>query len=313
MEPNAPQANLDANETAYFYREFEDIKTMAIEQEYPALELLNLLPKATDTDPGAQSITYRIYDRVGQAAIVADYADDPPRIDVVGREVTRPLKTISDAYGYSIQEIRNSQRTGRPLDRQKSVAAREIIDTKINSLILNGDDAHGLYGLMNHPNVPSTTVANDGTGGSTEWTSKTSALIQRDMRALMSGVATLTKGIERPDTLLVSQEEYDYAAGTQFSEASDTTVLDFFLATSRPTNPNLVVIPLVALNGQGTGGTGVMIALNRSRSKLLVEIPTDFEQLPPQARNFEQVVLCFSRFGGVNIFRPLSVSIADGI
>ena len=48
-------------------------------------------------------------------------------------------------------------------------------------------------------------------------------------------------------------------------------------------------------------------------SKLVMNIPLDLEQFPPQVRDMVTRVIYHERFGGVLIKKPLSIRIAEGI
>ena len=67
------------------------------------------------------------------------------------------------------------------------------------------------------------------------------------------------------------------------------------------------------LEGAGNGDTDRMVIYDRDPDKLQLEIPMEFLQHDPQARNLEFVVPCEERFAGVIIYYPLSICYVDGI
>lgn len=109
------------------------------------MALLNI---STEAGAGAEYITYRQYDSVGVAKIIANYADDLPRADVTGKEFTSPIRGIGIGYGYSVQEIRAAEMTGKALDARKASAAMKAHEQLINRLIFNGDAEYGLPGFL---------------------------------------------------------------------------------------------------------------------------------------------------------------------
>ena len=113
-----------------------------------------------------------------------------------------------------------------------------------------------------------------------------------------------------PDTLLLPLEHFHLAATTKLATPSDKTALMYFLETS----PYVKSVEwLEELNGAGSGSTDVIMAYKRDPRKLTLEVPQDFEQLPPQERGLEFVVPCHQRCGGVIVYKPLSIAKGEGI
>ena len=59
--------------------------------------------------------TYQELDEVGIAQFVNGFAKDLPRVDVVGRETSSPIRPIGASYGYTTANIRQARLTGRSL------------------------------------------------------------------------------------------------------------------------------------------------------------------------------------------------------
>jgi hypothetical protein len=302
--------NLDANETVFFARELEHIKTRTYDVAYPELKALSLIPVSTEAGPGAESITYRQYDQLGVAKIISNYADDLPRADVKGKEFTAPVRSIGESYGYNIQEIRAASMTGKPLEQRRANAARRANDQLVNKIAFFGDTTSGLGGLLSNPNIPVVNVPNDGTGSSTKFKDKTPDQILRDLNNFVNGIFSLTNGVESPDTLVMPIDQFTYISSTARSANSDTTILDYFLKN----NPLIKRVEWAnELKGAGVAGVDVMIAYKRDPDKLTLEIPQPFEQFPVQEKGLEFVVPCHSRCGGVIVYYPLSIAFGEGI
>lgn len=302
--------HLDANESVFFLRELDFVKSKSYDVMYPELKARSLIPVSFEAGPGAETITYEQYDQVGMAKIVASYADDLPRADIKGKEFTSRVRSIADAYGYNIQEIRSAKMAGKPLEQRKANAAKRAMEQKVDAIAALGDADFGLLGLINHPNISSTTLPADGTGASTLWANKTPLLIIRDLNKVANFIVENTKEVEQPDTMLLPVEKYNYIASTPMSVDNSKTILKMFLENS-PYIKN--VIPWQKLKGAGAGGLDRMIAYNKSPEKLTLEIPQDFEQLDVEQRGLEFLVPCHSRCGGVIVYYPLSIAYADGL
>ena len=116
----------DANESVFFARQLEYVKAKTYDIKRAPLNAMRLFPVSTETPEGATTITYRQYDGVGMAKIVANYANDLPRADVTGKEFTSPIRSIADAYGYNTQEIRSAMFAGVPLNAKKATQAGQF-------------------------------------------------------------------------------------------------------------------------------------------------------------------------------------------
>lgn len=302
--------HLDANESIFFLRELDFIKSKSYDVQYPELKARSLIPVSFEAGAGAETITYEQYDQVGMAKIVSSYADDLPRADIKGKEFTSRVRSLADAYGYNIQEIRAAKMAGKPLEQRKANAAKRAMMQKEDSIAALGDADFGLIGLINHPNISSTTLPADGTGASTLWSTKTPLLIIRDLNKVANFIVENTKEVEQPNTMLMPVEKYNYIATTPVGDNADKTILKFFLDNSPYIKE---VIPWNKLKAAGAGGLDRMIAYDKNPEKLTLEIPQDFEQLDLEQRGLEFLVPCHSRCGGVIIYYPLSVVYADGL
>jgi hypothetical protein len=305
---------LDANETFFFARELEYIKSKSYDIEFPEMKAFKHIPISTEAGEGALSITYAQFEEVGLARVIESYADDLPRADIRGKEYTQLVNSIGVSYGYSVQEIRAAVYVGRSLTQRQANAARRANDQKINRLAWFGDDLYQILGLINNANVPSATVLNDGIGATTQWVNKTPDQILADMNTLANSISFVTKGVEMPNTLLLPVAQYTLIASTPRSTTSDTTILEYFIQN----NPFITTVDWVPeLTGAGPvvmgTPTDIMIAYDKNPDKLTMEIPMPFTQYPPQERGLEFVVPCESRYGGIIIYYPLSLSIGFGI
>lgn len=305
---------LDANESIYFARQLEFVKSQAYDVKRPALSALSLFPVDTSVPAGAETLTYRQYDTVGMAKVIANYADDLPRADVTAKEFTSRIRGIGISYGYSVQEIRASQMTGSSLDVKKMRAAQRGHDEKINQLAWVGDTVSGLPGFLSNSNIPGYTIPANGTGTSKLWVNKTADQIIADLNGIVNSVFTTTKGVHKPTEVWLPPAQYALISSTPRSSTSDTTILDYFLANN-PFVQRVVPVNELASNANGgnAGTYDVMVAAENLADNYQLVIPMAFMQHAPQQRNLEFTVPCESRVGGVVIEYPLAFSKADSI
>ena len=302
--------HLDDNQSIFFARELTYVKRQAYNKKYADIKARSLIPMSTEADPWADAIVYESYDHVGMAKIVNGYSDDIPSADVKGIEQMNPVRSLATSYRYSVMEIRKAQGTGKPLKQMKADAAKRAILELENTLAFVGDAKNGLVGLLNHPNISSTTLPADGTGATTTWSTKTPAQILRDLHAIANFIVANTKGVEKPDTLILPLTAYNLISSTPWSTGNDgRTIMELFLQQSQYIKN---IEWLNELEAAGAGATRRMIAYRRDPEVLTMEVPQDFEQFDPEPRNLKFVINCHARFGGVIVYYPLAIAFADG-
>lgn len=312
--------NFDDAEAAsvFFARELDFVKSQSYDVEYPEFTALSLFPMSSEVDPGAETVTYYSYDKTGLAKIISNYATDLPRADVKGKPTTAIIKSLGDSYGYSIQEMRASRMAGKSLDTRKAESARYQNDYLNNKIAWNGDAETGLKGVLSTDNdVPLYTVAN-GAKGTTSWADKTEDEILADITGMLKQMATVTKKVEKPDTLALSSDAYIEIQNKRI-EGTATTVLKY-IQDNIPDIKQIVSCPeldadSVETNPYAAASDGKAVALlfkNDSR-KLSIENPLPFTQYPIQTQGLEVVVPCEARTAGAMIYYPMSLLIAVGV
>jgi hypothetical protein len=304
--------NLDAAESAFFLRELEAVKAKTYDRKYEKYKARELIPVDRSAGPGAETITYQSFSKVGVAKIIANYADDLPRADVFGQEFSSPVKSLGSSYGYNLQEVRTAAMAGRPLNERKATSARRAIAVQEEAIAAMGNAQTGLPGLLTNPNITAIAAAVKGAGGTTWAAPATAAEMLADLHTLWNIPYAATNGHEMINTILLPPAQYALIATTQNSAASDKTVLQFFLEHYKALGVNDVIPWAACING---GGAGVDVALGyvRSPDYLTLEIPQDFEQLPVQEDNLEFKVPCHQRIGGTIVYYPIAFGLLTGI
>lgn len=310
MPDQINQVKLDANESAFFTRQLEYVKKRTYDTKYKNLKASMLIPVSTEAESGADTIVYQSYSKVGFAKIISDYAKDFPRVDVYGTEASAKIRSVGDSYGYSIKEIRRSQKANKELDSRRAAAARRAMDEKLDSIAWNGDDEYGINGLIDYPGITEYTVV---AGASTTkvWADKTPDEIVFDISDIINtGVVVPTKGREVPDTLILPLSRYNLIATTRMTDGDSKTILQFVMET----NPYLNKIEWVnELETAGASSTARMMTYVRDPEHLTLEVPQPFEQFPAQWSGMEAEIPCHMETAGVIVYYPLSIAYGDGI
>ena len=297
---------LDAGETALIAKELEAVKAATYDVKCPEFKARQFIPVNSSPPAGAETVSYDQWDSFGQAKVIGNYADDLPSVDVLKKRFTNKIASLGNSYSWSIQDLRASAMAGgMSLDAKRAMAARRAMEAAIDDLAAAGDANLGMSGFAAHASVPLVTPT---TG---TWSGATALQIIADLNKLVQSIITTTKQVHLPNTLLLDTDSFALINQKPMSADSSNTVLRYFLEN----NPYIQSIDqwhrLDLANAAGNGPR--CVAYDRSPEVLGLEIPQEFEQLPPQARNLKFVVPCHARCGGVIMHYPKAVAYMDGI
>ena len=275
----------------FFKRQLEFISPEVLRKRLPPLNGMRMVAVRTDVPVGPETYTFRMYEPLGVAKFISDYADDLPSVDVAAKEETFKIHEIGASYQYSMGEIEAARYANTNLDLEKAMAARRAIDERINQLIWYGDAAHGLHGFTNYPYIPREALAEP-----LDATASDNDAILNTMNTFCNAVHNESNQTERATRLIMPQTQFSYIANTRLSAASDTTILQYFLSNQQWVKE---VLPANELAGAGYGGEDLMIAYDPDPRVVKFVLPRPFTQKPAQERNLAMVINCHSRVGGV--------------
>ena len=301
---------LDRAESVFFARETEHVMSRTYDAKPRMLKAFGLIPFNTEAGPGVSEITFRRYNSVGIAKIIADYAKDFPRVDVYGVEDSVKVKGIGNSYGYNIKEIRMSMRSGKRLDQRRAASARRAHDEKVNKMALISNPDEKTRGALDYPGMTETTLPADGTGGSKRWADKDVDQILRDIDILLDAVSIPTYGREEANTILLPMSAYRRLTHKQLGKDSMHTLLKYISENY----PEITRIEwLNELSGIGVGGTDRIIVGTYDEEHLECHIPSPFEQFDPEQNGMEYSIACHSECAGTIMYYPMAFAYADGI
>ncbi|MEI6791270.1 MAG: major capsid family protein, partial [Myxococcaceae bacterium] len=253
-----------------------------------------------DIPNGAASFTYQSWDEFGRAELISSYGDDFKRVGVGVKEFVGSIKSVGASYAYSIEDLRRSAFSGANLDSRLARAARNAIEFELDHLAAFGHKESQLTGFINNPFVPVKKAS--------AWFGqqpKDARKIMEDLASLVGDIVDRTEEVHAPDTILMPTKHYAYLAQTPVNPNSETTILKSFLAN----NPYIKGID----SWKKLDENGRIVAYRRAPEICELQIPQEFEQFPPQARNMEFVINCHAKFAGVSIYYPLAVAYLDTI
>jgi len=291
----------------FLARELETILARAFEVEYADIKYSTVIPVSSEVGTGADSFTYRVFDKQGSMKVIGDKAQDLPRADVLRKEVTHPVRSLGASFAYTVQETRAAAMVpGMNLEQRRANAVRRAYEEKVQEIAYFGDAPSGMKGFFNNNQVDK--LVPD------KWFD-TSAVTPDELIALLNEPATRlvqnSNMKEMPNTMLVPYNVYRIISTTPRSSTSDTTVMEFFLRT----NPMITAIePINELEASKSGNAlskDRIITYDRSPDKLQLHVPQPLEFLPPLRQSLEFSVAAHARIGGLALYYPKSAIVLE--
>ena len=291
----------------FLARELETILARAFEVEYADIKYSTVIPVSSEVGTGADSFTYRVFDKQGSMKVIGDKAQDLPRADVLRKEVTHPVRSLGASFAYTVQETRAAAMVpGMNLEQRRANAVRRAYEEKVQEIAYFGDAPSGMKGFFNNNQVDK--LVPD------KWFD-TAGVTSDELIALLNEPATRlvqnSNMKEMPNTMLVPYNAYRIISTTPRSSTSDTTVMEFFLRT----NPMITAIePINELEASKSGNAlskDRIITYDRSPDKLQLHVPQPLEFLPPLRQSLEFSVAAHARIGGLALYYPKSAIVLE--
>lgn len=302
---------------SFLVRQASHIETEVYKTQYAELQYSQLIPIDTSANEWAKSVTFYSMDKVGGAAWFSHLATDMRLADVNRSKFEVGIEMAGIGYRYTLEELGFAQMIpGMSLGTERAEAARRASEEFIDSVAFLGDTTKNWPGLINNSTVSRVDVANDGTGTSRLWSTKTADQMIRDINEGLSGVWTGSSTVEMADTVLLPPSALILLSTARIAntEANALSYLmkynTYTLQTGRP----LTIRGVLALEYAGTAGVGRMVLYRRDPSVLKMHMPMPHRFLPVwQTGPMVFDVPGIFRIGPVEIRRPAAVKYLDGI
>lgn len=309
---------LDANETVAFQRQFNEILTQTYDVEYPGLKGRSLFPLLNVSNT-AREVTYRQFDKIVPSAhFINDYGDDFPEGDILGKEFTTKVRAIGSGYSYSVQDIRDAAQTNKPLDAARAAIAREMVERKIDDLIISGDADTGLNGVFSAAHLAQYNAVTPTTFGAfTTWQDKLDnnnaanggiLAIINDVNKMQNSIRSATLQLRSGNRLLLPSKLWNRLNSTPRSVLYTTdNLLDYLKSQTGISD----IQTWDKLDGLAAGSTGRIFLYDSDPTVIQYIMGQEFEQMAPQVKNMKFSVACHARCGGVQVRYPKAVSYMD--
>jgi len=303
---------LDSNEGIFFERELEVIREQVFEEGKPMLNFLEVLPVKSDLPDWAAEYTYRWSNESGKAGYIGNGADDFPVVGVGMSEASERVRMIGAAVEFTAMDLQRAMISGLSLEQSLFRTARRAIETKINEIAWYGDASQRLRGLLRHPEIMVQPVSN-AIGGSASADN-----VLAELNACVNDMLNNTEQVEAPTDLLLPPDSYQYAAQQQRSTASDTSTLNFWLATNGYVGPGRAHSirelrnATIPASGGGTTTSDVIVALRRDR-EVMEFVYSGIKELPIHRKGaMTYVVPFYACTAGLAVYKPRAISIRTG-
>lgn len=271
------------------------------------LKARSIFALKTDIPAGAKTYSYDVMTRSGAAKILAPGATDVPLVDADLTEETVKIYSIAAAFNISIQEVREAQMSGRPIEVTKADTVRKAIAEKENQVAFSGDKKHGIKGLTDAVGIQVYATPQNKGGTSTKWADKTGEEIIDDIIEAKSKVDMLNG--HEADTLLLTPDAKKQLQKKVFNEFTKQTALQYLQSE----NMFKRIETINDLKGKGLAGTDCFVVLDSSPDVVELGIPLDIMR-HPQEYAFPNTKVPFEeRTTGLIIRYPMAICRADGI
>jgi hypothetical protein len=306
---------LDANETMMLSNQLEQMRARIVDIQRPEFKARQLVPVTHEIDPGAESWAYSQWDRAGMAKVVANYADDIPKVATFAKKFTFGVETIALGYDWSWLDLLRAAKAGVPLRARKAAAVTTGFEQKIEEIAALGIKETDAKGLLNNANVPQINAAAPAAGSSTAWTGgdKKAPEILDDLLAMEDSIITTTKGVMRPDTLLMPLSRYRQLAKMALYTGAGSNPTDTILKVFLERSGAVRNIDWWYFCDTANAGQPRAVMYRRDPTVVHLEIPQEQQELPPQAKNLTLDINSVGRIGGVAFEYPLGAVYMNGI
>lgn len=268
----------------------------AMEERLPPLNSLECFPVDTQVPPGA--LTYeqsRVY-TTGQAVVYrGGTGADVPAVGLGTAAMQAPVVYLVSKVEINWLEQLRIGMTGIDTRSRKILGARRVIAELENKWAFQGAEAHGLYGLLNHPymDTVTSTVVYGASGSSDD--------IAADFATWANYADNESGSTFRPNCLMIAPKLANYLRNRKYADDASKSLMDWMLAA----NPHITSVKLVReLNDAGGAGIHAMsfsrIGTSPTDSSLSLVKPMMATMLPPETRSLGTTMYMVSAFGGLN-------------
>jgi hypothetical protein len=294
----------------YLRRNLEHIQAKTYEKKYPGIIYPTVCPVSFEAGAMANAITYETMDQRAKARLLAVGSDTMPMADISKGHFTMPVEHGGLGYQYTLQELREAQFLGVPLDQRRADAVRQGVEELTQDICFLGSPTHNLPGFLNNADIPSA-----GAGFGT-WSGATADEIIADVNQGLNLVWSRSKTSHLAGTVLLPPTAFTKLATTMVGTEHNRSLLDvlqtsnlYYARTGMP----LEIVPVNSLEGLGAASTGRLVIYEKNPDNLTMHVPMPLQFVAPQAVDLNVRVPGEFRISGVEIRYPGAFQFIDDI
>jgi hypothetical protein len=211
------------------------------------------------------------------------------------------------------------QGIGRSLDGILDNGIKLNYNKSLDYMCYKGVPEEKVYGLVNNPNITTSTVAKNAAGTSTKWADKTADEILMDINALLTDTWTNSEydNSGMANHILVPPQKYAALVTRKVSEAGNISILNYVLENNIGKNQgiDLDIQPSRWCAGAGLTGSDRMVAYVNDESKIQMDIPVPLMRAMTQqsVENMAYLTGYVANIGQVKHLYYQCCEYADGI
>ena len=235
-------------------------------------------------------------------------------IDLDIAKTTSPLRTWGQVVGYSIIELEQAMRLGRPIDTQKIEGLNLKFQMDVDEQVYLGDTDLGLTGLFNNTGVTPANVAAG--GGGVTWALKTPLEILKDVQEIeraawaASGYAVAPTELRVAPAQMVQLLQPLTIGGTSFNSIAQYIALNSLCMQQNGKPLNIQSVKW--LTTAGAGSTARMVAYTNEYKYARFPM-VGLQRTPLSSIGLIQSVTYFSKLGQVELPYSETLAYRDGM
>lgn len=267
-----------------------------LEEKMPPLNAQEIFPINTEVPPGALRYEqYRAYS-TGEAVVYrGGSGHDIPEVGLGQASFSSPVVYLASKASIDWLENMRTNMTGLDTQGRKMRAARRVIEELENRWAFTGSEAHGLYGLLNHPYMDTALSA-------VAYVAATSGDdIAADFAVWANYAENESASTFQPDTLLIAPKLENALRNRKYADDASKSVMDWILGA----NPHIKKVKKVReLNDAGGTNIHAMVfcrgGAGSADSSIELVKPMGATMLPPDRKALATEMILVSAYGGLN-------------
>lgn len=310
MATNQRSSRFDANDAYFLSNQLQSFDQTKYYHLVPGVVGRTIIPPIPGVSPNLPVYKWSMVKMRGQALKASPRSKAIPTVSVTRTEETQAIKTLEDAFSYTVDEVRAARETGQDLPTDSQLNAVAAIEQKIDAMLALGDTLSSIPGLANNTNVTSDNAA-------AAWLSAaTPDQIIGDVRTIVENTQSALKQGQVPGStvpmfdqfaLYLPRKHYTHLFTTRLGSTNEVSIGSFIknnfdmiksirpwwrLDTANGGNPMAVLAPALDSGAMNPMAGGALL-------------PLDFEMLPEQYEGRSVTVPCAGKCGGVVMRYPV--------